>query len=90
MELWCCNRCEMIGGTELALQHEEETGHAVRRLTEAEARGVREIWAEEGRGADGRPVSAMLATLLTETGRQLARSIAGRFGGGGGLDDPGI
>lgn len=87
-ELWCCERCEAIGSAQQAQTHEAETGHTVRRLNAAEASGVREIWAEEGRDPMGDvPSRRILGTLLTEHGRALARSIAGGMGGGG-LDGP--
>lgn len=60
-ELWTCERCASIGSTQQAQEHEAQTGHTVRRLTAAEANGVREIWQEEGRdemgGSGGRSVN---------------------------------
>lgn len=89
-ELWCCDVCEQIGSVEQAQGHEANTGHAVRKLTAAEERGVREIWAEEGRSPlDGAQSSGVLGVLLTDYGKQLVRGLARSFGGGGGgLDGP--
>lgn len=84
-ELWCCERCEAIGSAQQAQAHEAETGHNVRRLNAAEAEGVREIWVEEGRDVMGNTSVALGA--MTQFGRELARGIRGRFGGGG-LDGP--
>jgi hypothetical protein len=51
--LWKCDECERIGEEPAAERHMEQTGHAIERLTDAEAEGVRAIWAREGRRPDG-------------------------------------
>lgn len=89
LELWTCERCELIGSAGQLLGHEEASGHAVRKLSAAEDRGVREIWAAEGRDPLGEEFrAAFRGTLLTDTGRALVRGLVGRLGGGGGLDGP--
>ena len=48
-DLWECSRCRMIGPTKAAVLHESDTGHQTRRLSEAEKRGVVDVWHREGR-----------------------------------------
>lgn len=53
-DLWCCHPCEMIGSCSEAIDHEERTGHVVRKLTPEQCVAVRAIWQTEGRDNYGR------------------------------------